>query len=282
MLLGALLPTLLLAVQPLPAQAPPGPAPPAGAVPLQPAVLVAPTRIVFDPRRRTAEVNLTNTGTLQGEFRVSLAQMVMDENGGVQEKALERVPGQVALQDLIRFAPHVVNLKPHESQAVRLQVRKPADLPAGEYRVYLVFRAEPPPSAEPVAATPAKGIAIHLTSVFGVAIPVLIRHGATSAKVALTGLAKAADGRSLSFRLERDGNQSVHGDLQASFQGVNGKPRTLGEVNGLSVFCPNPLRNVAMTLDTPVPEGPGTLKVTYTAPEDQGGGLLAEGTLEVR
>jgi hypothetical protein len=48
------------------------------------------------------------------------------------------------------------------------------------------------------------------------------------------------------------------------------------------VFSPNPLRNVAMALDTPPPAGAGTLKVTYKAPEDQGGGLLAEGTLEVR
>jgi len=268
--------TLGLAASSLAAQTPP-PAPSRGGA----AVLVAPTRVVFDARRRTAEVNLTNAGGTPGSFRISLTQMVMDADGGCRERPLDDPPGPVALKDLIRFSPRVVTLAPQESQAVRIQLRKPADLPTGEYRLYMVFREEPPATPEPApSAEPAKGLSIRLISLFGVAIPVIIRQGETSAQASVDGLALAHDRKTLTFRLARTGNQSVHGDLKAAFTPRNGKPQVLAEANGLSVFTPNPFRNMTMILDPPC-KGGGRIHVTYSSPEDQGGALLAEGSLDV-
>lgn len=281
-----LAPVLVLlggAAQLRPQAPPPPPAPSPGGA----AVLVAPTRLVFDNRKRSAEVNLTNAGTAKGDFRVSLVGMAMDDDGGCKELPLERVPGQVALQDLVRFAPKVVTLNPQESQAVRIQLRKPADLPPGEYRLYMVFRETPPPLPEPTAANQGaepKGISIRLTSLFGVAIPLIIRHGETSATAAITGMVLEAGQGRLRFRLERTGNQSVHGDLQATYQPRSGKPQILAEANSLSVFTPNTLRNMVMPLDLAGAKGhlgPGRLRVTFTASQDQGGGLLAEAFLDL-
>ena len=271
---------LLLARTPAWAQAPPGPTPPGNGS--GGGVLVTPTRLVFDDRKRTGEVSLSNAGNGLGVYRISLVRMDMNEDGGCTELPLERLPGQIAIQDMIRFSPKVVTLNPQESQSVRIQVRKPADLPAGEYRLHMVFREEPPPAPEPVAAgtgEPPKGITIRLTSLFGVAIPVIIRHGETAAKATLTGLTLDADRKVLRFRLERTGNQSVHGDIKVALQPPAGKPVRLAEANGLSVFTPNAFRNLAMPLEGPV--GRGRLRVTFTAPEDQGGALLAEASLEV-
>ena len=287
-ILLALAPAPLAAQQPPQQQHPeprvPGPVPPPGQVQPRPGVLVAPTRLVFDNRRRTAEVNLTNTGNVPGDYRVYLVRMEMDADGGIREVPLEPALGQVAARDLIRFAPKIVSLKPQESQAVRVQLRKPADLPDGEYRVFMVFRDEPPPPPEPAAGDPAnppKGISVQITTLFGVAIPVLIRQGPTSAKVAITGLTLAPDGKRLDFVLERTGNQSVHGDLKASFLPRAGKPRTLGEINGLSVFSPNPLRKVAMALEGAAPAGPGRIQLAYTSAEEPSGELLAERSLDL-
>ena len=89
------------------------------------------------------------------------------------------------------------------------------------------------------------------------------------------------DGKRLDFVLERTGNQSVHGDLKASFLPRAGKPRTLGEINGLSVFSPNPLRKVAMALEGAAPAGPGRIQLTYTSAEEPSGELLAERSLDL-
>ena len=271
---------LALAASRLAAQAPP-PAAPSAAPKAGAGVLVAPTRVVFDSRRRTAEVNLTNTGTAPATFRISLTRMEMDAEGGCREVPLDDPPGPVVLRDLVRYSPRLATLAPQESQAVRIQVRKPADLPTGEYRLYLVFREEPPTAPEPSpSAEPPKGIAIRLVSLFGVAIPVIIRQGDTSAQVALSGLALDPDRRTLRFRLVRSGNQSVHGDVKVTFLPPTGKPQVLAEANGLSVFTPNGYRNMTMTLNPPG-KGGGRIHVTYSNPEDQGGALLAEGQLDL-
>lgn len=248
-----------------------------------PGVLVTPTRIVFDDRKRTGEVALTNAGGGTGTYRVTLVRMDMNEDGGCRELPLERVEGRPAVQDMIRFSPREITLGPQESQVVRIQIRKPADLAPGEYRLHMVFREEPPPPPEPAGATEqAKGITIRLTSLFGVAIPVIIRHGETSAKTRVADLALDADRRNLRLRLERTGNQSVHGDLKAAFTSARGKaPLVLAEANGLSVFTPNAFRNVVLPLEPSALPGPGRIQVTFSAPADQGGALLAEGSLEV-
>ena len=144
----------------------------------------------------------------------------------------------------------MVTLKPGETQVVRLQVTRPPDLPDGEYRLYLIFRQDEPPAPEPLPQDKeAKGISVRLVSLFGMAIPLIIRQGSTSAQVRIAGPVLGPDGKSLRFQLERAGNQSVYGDLTATWAAGGGKPRALGRINGLAVYSPNPRRNVVMPLD---------------------------------
>jgi P pilus assembly chaperone PapD len=246
---------------------------------------VWPQRLVFDNRKRSAEVALTNVGANPGTFRVSLIRLDMDADGACVQRPLERIPGQVALQDLIRFAPKEVTLGPQETQVVRLQVRKPADLPPGEYRLYLLASTLPPPPPEPGAggAAPAE-VRVNLTCLFGVAMPLLIRQGATAATVSIQALALDAEGKTLKFRLERTGNQSVYGDLKATFQPRSGRPQVLARANGLSVFTPNAFRNVGMALEGSAPGarlGQGCIRVEYSEPGNLGGALLTQGVLDV-
>jgi len=244
---------------------------------------VAPTRVVFDNRRRTTTVSITNTGGAQGHYRLSLMRLEMDDNGGCTEQPLERGSAHAELQDMLLFAPREVTLNPLESQTVRIQVRKPAELPPGEYRLHLLFQEEPPsdpePAAEPGPAPP--GATVSLTAQVGLSIPVIFRNGDTSAKAAVTGTALDAERKRLSFRLERTGNQSVYGDLQAIYQPRSGKPRVLAQIRGVAVYTPNAFRNVNLALD-PAPQGAGRIQVTYCAPREDGGALLAEGSLELR
>ncbi len=250
-------------------------------------LLVAPTRVVMDNRKRTAELNLSNIGLVKATYRISLVRMEMDEAGSFKEVPSINVVGQVSPESLVRFSPREVTLEPQESQTVRLQARKPAELQAGEYRIHMIFRAIPPTPEPPPESTPSgppKGISIKLIPVYGLAIPVIVRQGETSADVTLADLALDPQGRTILFRLERRGNQSVYGDLKAVFVPKVGPKETVCEANGVAVYTPNPARRVLLAVTTVAPGGRlahGRLHLTYSLPPREGGAMLAEGFLDV-
>ena len=276
----------LLPLGPLVAQAPP-PAPVPSTAGGPGDLLVAPARMVFDMRKRTGELNLANIGFSPATYRISLVRMEMDEEGGIIEKPMDTTPGAVNLAGLIRFSPRQVVLGPQESQTVRLQVRKPAELPAGEYRMYMVFRGVPPtpePPPDSGQPQPRTGISIQLVPVYSLAIPIIIRHGNTSAKVSLSGLAYDPASRALRFLLVRQGNQSVYGDLKAEWTPRVGPPETLAEATGVAVYVPNATRKMTLVLVAPkgsTASGPGRLRVTYALPPSEGGARLAEAFLDL-
>lgn len=247
-------------------------------------LLVAPARVVFDLRKRTAELNLSNIGFSAATYRISLVRMEMDEEGGINEMPLDKTLGAVNLPALIRFSPREVILGPQDSQTVRVQVRKPADLPAGEYRIFMEFRGVPPapePPPEGGDSTPHKGIAIKLVPVYSLAIPIIVRHGTTSATAGLTDLTFEPGTRTMHFRMTRQGNQSVYGDLKAVWLPL---AQTVAEATGVAVYVPNAMRKMSMVLDAPkgaTTFGPGRLKVTYVLPPSEGGAKLAEAFLDL-
>jgi hypothetical protein len=244
-------------------------------------LLVAPGRLVFEGRKRSAELNLSNIGTTRATYRISLVRMEMDADGGFKELPAE--PDTASLQAMFRFSPREVVLEPQESQAVRIQIRKPAELATGEYRLHMVFRAVPStPEASSVPPPPSKGLSISLTPIYGLAIPLIIRHGETSAQVTIAEPRFGEQRRSLLFRLDRAGNQSVYGDIEATLLPPSGPAKTLAKAAGLAVYTPNPSRNLTLALppDVPLPRG-GRIRITYALPAQDGGARLAESYLPI-
>ena len=239
-------------------------------------LLVAPTRVVFEGRKRSAELNLSNIGQTRATYRVSLIRMEMDAVGAFKELPFD--PTTENLKSLFRFSPREVTLDPHESQTLRIQVRKPALLPVGEYRLHMTFRAVPPVSTTaPTLAQSTKGISIKLTPVYGIAIPLIVRHGESSAHVSITQPALDRANRVLRFHLNRSGNQSVYGDLKATLLTATGEPEVLAEATGLAVYTPNLERIVVLPLQGARPIPPGSrIRITYALPLQDGGSLLAE------
>ncbi|MDX1931473.1 MAG: hypothetical protein SFU56_02595 [Capsulimonadales bacterium] len=250
-------------------------------------LMVTPTRITLDDTRRSAEVNLMNNGDKPATYRLSLIRRRMDENGRLIP-VNDPLPGEKFAEDLIRFAPRQVTLPPRSGQVVRVQLRLPAQVETGEYRCNLLFRAIPDTSPLPTGEpAPANGLSVRLTPVYGVSIPLIVRHGAVSATVALADL-KTETGPEgallLSGAFLREGNGSVYGDLQVTFTPAgNGKPVPVGLSNGMAVYVPNPVRYFTLPLKPPAGRRPsqGTLTVTYREPATEGGRILAEKTLTV-
>jgi P pilus assembly chaperone PapD len=250
-------------------------------------LLVAPTRVVFDGRQRTAEITLVNVGSAAATYRITLVHLRMDEAGRMKEiEAGGAGPGELFADDLIRYSPRQVTLEPRVAQTVRLQIRKPADLPPGEYRSHLLFRAVP--AAGPAVATrdDAAGLSIQLTPVYGAAIPLIVRHGETAATAALSGLEllPPAGGDAmpaLRFQLHRTGSRSLFGNFTVTFVPDRGQPSRLASLDGFAVYTPNATRTAAIPLRLPpgVALRQGTLRLTYAETEK---GVATTAEAEVR
>jgi len=245
-------------------------------------LLVAPTRLELNGFRGT-EVVLNNIGTETATYRISLELRRMTEDGDLVDvdQANANETEKVAL-DMIAYAPRKVTLQPNQPQQIRVGVRPPANLPDGEYRVHMLFRAIP--DAKPVTAQagPVNGIEIDLRPIYGVTIPVIVRAGQLSAQASISDARLVTiDGRQgISFELTRTGTRSVYGDVRLVRKGAN--PLLLSR--GVAVYPEITHRTVAL----PAPEdftgslaGPGTLQ--YVERSDDGTSkVLAEAEVVLR
>ena len=271
--------------QPTPAPAAPVPAATASAAGELPGVgdlLVAPTRVILEGRVRSAEVSLINIGSHTATYRVSFTHLRMTESGELKEieKPEEGAP---FADNLIRYSPREITLESNVAQVVRMQIRLPASLPEGEYRSHLLFRAVPPESAAPersiekaVSETAAAGFSVRLIPIYGVSIPVIVRHGSTPATASLAeAVYRPAQGDEpplLECKLGRSGNQSIYGNLTVKFLPASGTPRVVGVMNGVAVYTPNSFRIVRVPLQ-PAPGvvlGHGRLQVVFSKAEANG------------
>lgn len=252
-------------------------------------LMVHPTRVVLENDERSAQLEIINNSDKPTVYRISLVNRRMDEVGGFSpiEAAL---PGERFVDDMVRYSPRRAALAPGASQIIRVMVRKPADLAVGEYRSHLLFAEQEDAAARSAAASSRSGeIGVSLTALVGVSIPVIVRHGATSAEVSLSRLVleMSADGATpvLSMEMSRSGNRSVHGDLTVHFVPAGGGTSvTVGRAGGVAVYTPNLLRQVRLPLllSPGAARTGGSLHVSYREPPERGGALLAEASLPVR
>jgi P pilus assembly chaperone PapD len=247
-------------------------------------LMLYPNRIVFEGTQRTAQLELINRGTTSSVYRLKLVRRRMSDSGDFM--AVDSpLPGELFADDLVRYSPRQITLAPGASQTIRLMVRKPADLQAGEYRSHLLF--ERVPDTKQSSARPGKDapqLDIKLTALVSVTIPVIVRHGPIDATVALRDLKlepSPAGQQVLSLALWREGASSVYGDLMAEFTPNNGAPQVVASVKGLAVYAPNALRRGQLTLRPGMPLAAGTLHVVFRERADEGGKLLAEAALRL-
>lgn len=114
----------------------------------------------------------------------------------------------------------------------------------------------------------------------------IVRHGGADASIALAGLALRKDeaGRpQLALQFEREGGNSVYGDVSVTFTPRSGKPHSLAQVGGIAVYTPNRVRKATLALEVPagVALAAGTLEVSYRDRPEACGKLLAQASLNL-
>jgi hypothetical protein len=254
-------------------------------------LMLFPTRIVFEKNQRAAQLELINNGQERTSYRVKLVNRRMGETG--EFSAVETpLPGEQFADAFLSYSPRQVTLAPDQSQTIRILLRKPGNLPAGEYRSHLQLDLVPETSAATSidASAPKLGadeIGVQLKALIGVSIPVIVRHGDTEAKATLSGLEllKPAAGQAptVAAVLQRSGNRSVYGDLVATFTPRGGEAQEVGKAGGVAVYTPNPMRRFKLELQprAGLALARGTLRLTFSERPDDGGKLLAEAAIEL-
>jgi hypothetical protein len=247
-----------------------------------------PTRIVLEPNQRAAQVELMNSGTAPETYRINLVNRRMGEAGEFLPLDAPG-PGDLFADPLLRYSPRQVTVQPGSSQTVRILVRKPANLAAGEYRSHLQFDrvadSAGATSIEQASQPDGQSIGVVITALVGASIPVIVRHGETQMSVTLSELellpAVGDASPALGFQINRSGNRSVYGDLTVRFTPRGGVPTDLAKAGALAVYVPNPLRRARMQLQVPpgTALADGTLSLQYRERAEAGGKLLAEASL---
>lgn len=232
-------------------------------------LLISPRRIVFDGSTKTHVLNLANSGKDTARYLISMLEIRMKEDGTFEE-ILQPDEGQNFASKYLRFFPRSVVLAPNEAQTVKVQLNKTKDLPDGEYRSHIYFRAVPNarPLEEKDVPRDSNTITINIRAVFGITIPAIIRIGDNKTSVTLTNLALARvddTTNRVSMTLNRTGNMSTYGDVLVYHIAPDGKTTEVAAARGLAVYTPNKLRNFQLDLDRTkkVDLRKGKLKVTY-------------------
>ncbi|WP_313535201.1 hypothetical protein [Sphingomonas sp.] len=199
-------------------------------------------RVVFDGTSRTATIYLFNRGSVPAAFRIDLIDMTMSSDGVIRPAAPDATAPEHSARDVVEFTPRRVLLGPQQSQAVRIRIRPPEA--SGELRSHLAITALPMNDAAPPIArldnAVANGVAVQISTLFSVSIPIVVRINAKAASAHIDKLEVARGGGTpagamLSFDLVRDGPGSVYGDVEL-VAGRGRDQRVLGSMRGIALY----------------------------------------------
>lgn len=264
------------------------------ALPARSQILLSPTRVVFDGNTRAIQVDVVNTSGKAAIYRLSIVNRRMNEDGDLVPVDTP-LPGERFVGDMVRFSPRQLTLEPGSSQVVRMSLRKPADLPPGEYRSHLLFEQVEEGSEASSVETAASGpsgqdLQIRLRILVGAIIPLIVREGPASMTAQLRDIslqpAQGAQPPVLSLAIRREGTRSAYGDVVVNWQAAGAPaPVEVARLSGLAVYVPNEQRRLRIALQPPagVTLGKGgRLRVTFQARPEDGGRAFAESELELK
>ncbi|MCZ8325668.1 MAG: molecular chaperone [Sphingomonadaceae bacterium] len=245
-------------------------------------LLVAPTRVVLNGGGN-AEVVLSNIGSQPATYRIGVELRRMEADGNFADVTeAEANATEKAALEMLRYAPRRITLLPGQPQSIRLSARPAPELPDGEYRVHMSFRAVPPAlSPEAAQEQAAAGqLSIRLTPIYGITIPVFIRKGRldAGATIANPRLVRTATNTVLELDMRRTGQRSVFGEIL----GKRGSEQVF-QIKGIAIYPEVEGRTVKIPLSADqLGKLKGPVRIEYREMPENGGQLIAEVTSAIQ
>ncbi|HNW97798.1 MAG TPA: hypothetical protein PKK00_05225 [Bacteroidales bacterium] len=233
--------------------------------------MIYPKRIVFDGSKRLQELNLSNIGKDTSTYIISIVQIRMKEDGGF-ENITQPDSGQYFADKYLRIFPHKVVLAPKETQVVKVQCINAEQIPTGEYRSHLYFKAvgqsnKPLGDEDASKDKDTNDITVSITPVFGITIPAIIRIGESTAQVSLSDVSLKMESDSLpilKMKFSRSGNMSVYGDVTVTYISPLEEETQVALAKGVAVYTPNTSRWFQLYLDKKIKYTKGKIHINYS------------------
>ncbi len=202
--------------------------------------MLSPVRIIFTDRQRVANVKISNPTDEAITYTITLITMRKDQKGKLQRVQSETEEEKM-VKGMIRYSPRRATIQPGERQLVKLMVRKPKDLPIGEYQTRL--QISPLQTPTPKTQTENKDhfdIDVLVSSSF----PVIIQHGnltstVTPQNINIKNFPDAPSGMAAEITFTKTGSGSAFGNVFLYHaQNSNGDFRKIGQTLDLAIYLP--------------------------------------------
>jgi hypothetical protein len=237
------------------------------ALPARADLLIMPIRIYFLGRERMQDMTLVNTSDKAATFRIGWRHQRQVETGGYRPQE-EPLNPDYNPEDLIVFSPRQVTLPPGGKQRVRMSLRRPPEMPDGEYRAHIQLQRIGEVSRK-VYEDEKSGVSMGLAVNVGFAVPVVIRQGAYNAAAKLSApprfIPAGSEGRqkpTIEFSIDRSGDFSTIGNIAILWSGPGQSEKEIGRLNGVNIYPELTRRIVRIPLNTDsIPAG--TIRILY-------------------
>lgn len=246
---------------------------------------ITPVRVVFEARGRSAIIELINMTNRTNTYRMSWLMMKPTENGKYEMLPAGNEKDPHTVPNMIIFTPRQVTIEPKGHQVIRLSLRRPADLPPGEYRAHLTMTRLANDEKQREQDPAQKDMSMALNVNLGFSIPVIVRSGEDKdLRVSLTspklGLSPNKKTPVLDVDLKRDaGKFSSYGTLKVFWQPLKGAEQEVGTLDNVALYPELKHR----PLSVPLKENPtsGSIKVVYLGKYESEGKTWAEKTFPI-
>jgi P pilus assembly chaperone PapD len=215
------------------------------------AFTLAPTRLIFEGNARSQELTIVNGTDRTQTYRIKMEDRRITELG--EFEVLTDPAAPFIASAMLRLSARQFTVLPQESATVRVLLRKPANLAAGEYRSHLIVTELPSVGEPTVDSTVGDGIAIRITPVFSISIPVLVRSGDVASRLTVSDVVRQPVPENpnldtIKLRMTTVGNRSMFVDLRiVGARQRRGEPIFLNK--GVAIYTPTNSRLLTLSLN---------------------------------
>lgn len=250
------------------------------AVPAQASMLIMPVRIYFVDGERMKTLTVLNKGSEQAVFRIEMQHKKQLPEGGYLNLTEPLVSGYDPSKWLV-YSPRQVSLEGQAKQSIRLSLRRPAELPDGEYRVHMALDRIARGSIEGRNAAEQDKIVPQMFLNIGFAIPVIVRKGRNDTIATINSYkllppdVKSNDKRNrMEVDISRQGKYSSVGELTVYWTPAGGDEVLIGQQKAMIIYPELAGRATTVMLNQ-APQG-GKIRISYIGTEVDAGKTFDE------
>jgi fimbrial chaperone protein len=248
---------------------------------------ITPWRVVFGAHDRSAVVQLINISDRTNTYRMGWTLLKAEPDGKYRyvpaTKDSDKDPHSV--ENMVIFTPRQVTIEPHGVQVIRLSLRRPADLPPGEYRAHMTL-TRMAKAERPEQDPNAKSMDLSMNVNLSFSIPIIVRQGEDKdLKVALTHPQLKQEGKASGLRLDLTrvaGKFSSYGTIRAFWTPPKGSEEMIGEMTNIALYPELKTRHIEVPIMTKYNNiAGGKIRVVYEGKYESEGKTWDEETFPV-